>query len=355
MTNCHSCSKQIPEASSFCPFCAVPVKCKACGEAWLKDAVACFQCGTKLDAVGSTHASNSIQFEQTGKNRKLTAYFSDNVGAQLSGVLHGLVSGQPPEYRSLPAVNAAGTPTRKALTFASGIPAIQDAVIEGDDEKVKLGALSNVFRVEGDHLVLYDHRLKQTSQLDFAKRLSILFLYAHQLQGNHLVARTALNAILTQEKVNDGNTRHWLAKAGEVQIREDGQVELRPAGVDKAKLFLSQIADATIEQKNVVIGGGKNGKRKATEDGEPGTTSSTKTKSSGSNKVGAWKGLGLLADEGYFATKRSVSEMQKYCADDRAWHFKVNEITSCLSRMVKSRKFKRERDAADGQFMYFKA
>jgi hypothetical protein len=349
-TNCPSCSKQIPEASSFCPFCAVPVKCKACGEIWLKEAVACFQCGAKIDAVASTQASNSIQFEQNGKNRKLTAYFSDSVGVQLSGVLSGLVSGQPPEYRPLqPPGNGA---TRKPLSIPPTSPYVQDAVIDSSSDEGLLSTLGKVFREEGEQLVVHDQRLKHTSQLDFAKRLTILFLYAHQLKGKQLVARTALNAILMQEKVYDGNTRYWLTKAEEIQVKEDGHIELRPAGVDKAKGFLGEIADPSIEQKKVAIGGGRNGKRKNSDSGDTKPDSTSKSKSSASNKVGAWKAIGILAADGYMSKKRRAAEIQKYCEDERAWKYSVNEITSCLKRMVASQKLKRERDS-DQQYVYF--
>lgn len=346
--NCPSCSKQIPEASSFCPFCAVPVKCKACGESWLKDAVACYQCGTKLEVAGSAIAANSIHFEQAGKNRKLTASFSDNVGVHLSGVLQGLVSGQSVEYRPFSPVSQQNGPQRKAISFKSTRDRIPEAVIENEvNSGNHLETLGSIFKEEGDHLILHDHRLKQTSQLDFAKRLTMLFLYAQQQRGQQLTSRDALNAILTQEKLNDGNTRHWLANASELQLRDDGQVELRPAGIDKAKNFLAEIANPAIEQKNISISVGKSKKKASPKEGTE--SGSSKGSSSG---PGPWKAISLLVGEGYFKTPKTIAVLHQHCGDQRAWRFAQKDLSSSLTRMVKDGKLKRNKNAA-GQFEYY--
>lgn len=348
-TNCPACNKLIPVASSFCPFCAVPVKCKACGETWLKDAVACYQCGIKLEAAGSAIAANSIQFEQAGKNRKLTASFSDNVGVHLSGVLHGLISGQPPIQRPF-SPGTTGNPARKALAFPSQSNTVVDATVvheSGDVDEAEI--LQRIFRLEGDRMILLDNQLKHNSKRDFSIRLTMLFLYAHQLQGRQQVPRSELKDILEQEKAYDSNTRYWLSKAEELALRED-LVELRPAGEKKAKQFLAEIGDNNLVKKATSKGGRPSKRSKNAQPDE--NASAPREKTAGSGRMGPWKAIGVLVKEGYFNEKRTIGSMQQYCADERAWRFATKDVSSSLTRMVKDGKLKRTKNA-DGQFEYY--
>jgi len=354
--NCGSCEKEVPEGARFCPYCAMQLRCPKCETDIIKDAITCMACGTRVNELEKVSAKNTFEFKQTGKSKQVKAHFTDEVGKQLSDVLYGMVTGEPiePKIKELSGPSGSnGSPASPPSHNSENTIEEAEYVEEpGNEEYVQI--LRKVFRKEGETLVLYEPRLKHTSKRDYYIRITMLFLYAHQLQGNYLVKRSLLTEILTQENVNDPNARTWIKSAEELS-HKDGQVELRPAGVEKAQQYLKEIADPSIEQKNVKIGTQSKSKSSKTEAINNGTEE--KQEGNGSNKkksgkVGYKKALTILISEGFFKERKSLNDIKVYCADTRVWHFKSKDISSGLGRLVKNQKLKRVKNA-DQQFEYF--
>jgi hypothetical protein len=102
--------------------------------------------------------------------------------------------------------------------------------------------LRRIFRYDGDKLSLEDHRLKQTSQRDFVRRLTYLFLYAHSLEGRETVPREDLNQLLRDAGVFDSNASSWISSSKDF-IKEESDLRIIVPGKDIARKILEEVAD----------------------------------------------------------------------------------------------------------------
>jgi hypothetical protein len=126
----------------------------------------------------------------------------------------------PTEGLALPPVGAtlAGGNGHAKLTTPPGAPATPTA---GDDKE----RILKLFQPNGEILELKDNRLKAKNQSDFVRRLTYLFLYAHELHGRPTATYEALRTVEQVAKVWDANTRVWLAK--KVGFTMDGEKNLK--------------------------------------------------------------------------------------------------------------------------------
>lgn len=114
----------------------------------------------------------------------------------------------------------------------------QTSAISGSDKE----KLDEFFRRDGEQLKLDDSRLKAKGKLDFAKRLSVLFLYAHELNGRSSIPRAELNTVLMKENVYDSNLIHWLNNTTALRVEND-QIELKKEGREHARQVLMEVLD----------------------------------------------------------------------------------------------------------------
>jgi len=228
------------------------MNCKAVLE---PGAAACVECGTKLGAFTGTAAPtqisrNKISYNEDQNGRNLDADFSDMtmqafgdvIGAFFAsrgmGNQRGTFSPPPvvePPGRSLPPP-VAPTPPSTPLT-----------VPDGD-----LAHISGIFRANGIELELIDNRLKAKSGVEFVRRLTYLFLYAHELHGRQWTTKTSVIAILKEGKVWDGNASKWLAAKKGLRATTEGDEErfqLFANSRDDAKKVLQEAIDASIKDE----------------------------------------------------------------------------------------------------------
>jgi hypothetical protein len=110
-----------------------------------------------------------------------------------------------------------------------------------ENDKVRIGKL---FRESGQALDLIDRRLKAKNGQDFTKRLTYLFLYAHELHGRSAVPRNDVIAVLKEGKIWDSNASRWLSKKIGFKVDSEERMELLGDGRDEAKQCLNQALDA---------------------------------------------------------------------------------------------------------------
>jgi len=201
---------------------------------------------------------------------------------------------------------------------------------EPDIDAPELDKLKKVFRFSSDRIKLIDSRLKASSQRNFVQRLSLLFLYAHEIVGRDQVQRSELNAILNEASVYDPNARQWIANSRELIIEGD-LLSLSVPGRELAGQFLAEVLASNVPNR-WALGGvrqGRGPKSATSDDGSLNTASKPSRRRSGgiSKKaeqwVSAWKALELpvsghdvlkdrsLADRGIFglwAIRRAVSD-----------------------------------------------
>jgi len=214
-------------------------------------------CGTPVgtgkaeaNVNGSASSMNTLELQEDTRSRSLRISFTDAAIGSIGATVNELVSNKLASHdpRSLKVVG--GTiPTVPQLPAAgSGAtgPVIDAARVEdrkplvpptGDAERMR-----NIFEFDGEDFKLEENRLKADSRLDYARRLTYLFIYAHELAGRKPVGFDRVKKILETSKVWDNNTRHMLKQKMAVEIDGD-MIRLKKEGRENAILALEKILD----------------------------------------------------------------------------------------------------------------
>jgi hypothetical protein len=102
--------------------------------------------------------------------------------------------------------------------------------------------LKEIFEEENDDFRLEEHRLKADSRMEYARRLTYLYIYAHELAGRKPITIDRVRRMLDACKVLDNNTRNELTHRMALEI--DGEnVRLKREGRERAVAALNQILD----------------------------------------------------------------------------------------------------------------
>ncbi len=358
------------------------MRCKNCLDVLEQDAKACVICGT-LTGEGGEHkttngvasssvAPNTIEFRETHKSRSLRATFTDEVGKDLNKTVNLLLSSRIRINNNLPQFSEeVGADEQKQLLATTGIietpdedigTVIDSTISDGvqqPPEKKDTDRLSKIFRLEGTQLKLIDPRLKANSKVDFARRLSILFLYAHALNGKTRVPRSDLNNVLNQCSVYDSNARKWISNTPHLLVDND-LLELSVLGRERAIEILDEIVNPDLPNSWELgtTSRKRNGRRGSAEDktteGAKSNSkkSSKKSKTTSSRKLGPTQLLDDLITQGFFNEKRILNDIIKHSSSSLAYHYKPNQLSPILTRFVRDKKLKREKNS-DGQYEYF--
>jgi hypothetical protein len=105
-----------------------------------------------------------------------------------------------------------------------------------------------IFSVKGDKLELSDNRLKASTRADYLRRLTYLFLYAHELHGRGSVPEADLKSLLRTAKMIDraGNDIRWLNKHIGFASEGEDHVKLNAKGREEAKKALGEALDSKL-------------------------------------------------------------------------------------------------------------
>ncbi|HYR43275.1 MAG TPA: hypothetical protein VER98_09645 [Terriglobia bacterium] len=122
------------------------------------------------------------------------------------------------------------------------------APLQDADDRAKLLKL---FKVNGDTIELFDNRLKAKNRADYLRRLTYLFLYAHECHGRPSTAFEELSKTLRKAKIWDrnGNARTWLAKNIGFARDENERLTLNRPGREDAQKALLEALDPKIEDE----------------------------------------------------------------------------------------------------------
>jgi hypothetical protein len=355
--NCFNCSKPVITNAFFCPSCMTQVRCKSCQTPLLKDAIGCIECGEFLvvKKLAENGALNQIDFEQKGDTKKFRATFTNEVGHTLVETFGTAVVGGNllSKKRLNPFTSASNSQADVRKSLQVGIT-YEDA----DYENVDLsGELAKIFKQDGESLVLINPRLKQTSKLDNAIRLSILSLFAYEQIGNNEIDRKVLTAMLKSSKLNIAAFSTWITRCDEI-LKNGNKVQLSVPGRTVAAEILKELADNSIVKGQVKVSkvsSSTSRKKKVSADQETkkesneGKTNTKKGQARG-NKVSI---LNELISEGFFNQKKKIYDIVEYCKDNKATTFRTNELSTPLGRLIKNKVLKREKNS-EGQNEYFK-
>lgn len=88
------------------------------------------------------------------------------------------------------------------------------------------------------------------------------------------------------------------------------------------------------------------------ENATPKKVARSAARSSGS--PGAYAMISQLLDDGFFKTPRTIGAIVAHCSSSKGHHYKANECSPPLLRLLRDAKLKREKNK-DGQYEYTKA
>ena len=111
-----------------------------------------------------------------------------------------------------------------------------------------------------------ESRLKATSHLDAARRLTYLALYAHELEDREQIPRNDLNAVLKEAGLFDSNSSKWVSQSSDLFL--DGEsVGLKVPGRERARGILNEVLNPDVPNTWVLGSGStrRRGKSDATE------------------------------------------------------------------------------------------
>lgn len=265
---CQYCQSPINAKGFFCPNCTHQIRCKECKQTLELNAKACIYCGTNtLEVSGSkfptTSNINQIEFNETKTTRQLKASFTDAVGENFGGILgHLLLQGVTNPRSTSRKFEKSSSIEDINAEYLHG-QAEQDTIPAGEEnsntkiltqgntaEDSELKLIMNIFRFEGDKIILIDSRLKATTKIDYCKRLILLYLYGNRLMGKESVSRSSVTRLLEDAGLNNPNTRTWIAKNNCTRSDEEKKsIELIIPGIEEAKRYLNEFNNPDIENK----------------------------------------------------------------------------------------------------------
>ena len=195
--DCPSCGKVLSERGFFCASCAVQVRCKQCKELLDKNAQACVMCGTAVGAGttiplanGSVSPMNTLELQEDARSRSLRISFTDSAIGSIGDTLNRLVSEKLATHGPRPFRTASGTVVIASLSAASeggeAAQTIDSTPVDGKPLPPLAGdaeRMREIFEISGEDVRLEEHRLKADSRLEYARRLTYLFIYAQELAG----------------------------------------------------------------------------------------------------------------------------------------------------------------------------
>ena len=273
MADCRSCKSELPERGVHCPSCGALARCRECEDILELDARFCVNCGTSTEesemtaglndgrgkSAGSTH--NVVEFEEDTRSRRFRASVSDRAIDSISEPLALFLAnrtGEPFKRRQRSSSGGADNSQHSLPGFVEGTDIIDIGKKTDTEnlldklplpEKREAEQSGEVFRRNADgQLRLVNPRLKQNSQRDFVRRLSVLFLHEHAMAGKEMIPRVELNKILEDAKVYGGNARQWIAN-DDLLSHDKGSIGLSLPGREWAEEVLREVADPSIDTK----------------------------------------------------------------------------------------------------------
>ena len=211
----------------------------------------------------------------------------------------------------------------------------QEAPSLGNQTQQDLATLERIFRSDDDSLKLVDRRLRNSTQIDFARRLACLFLYFNELKGKERVVRTTLTTILTENKAFDHHTRAWLSNNPNEkvlsEVRNPSEQPRRKLGKTVSNSKKKVKTSTPINER--VTADKKRPQRRA--DGRP----SPRTV------------LDDLIKQDFFKEKKIISAIISHCKDKLTYSYESRELSPALIRCIRDKKLKREKNT-NNQYEY---
>ena len=201
---------------------------------------------------GNGSQKNTLELQEDTRSRSLRISFTDAAIGSIGETVNQLLSDKLASHgRRMPKAPADHSDEVAMLPAPSADRTINEAVhpqqhvgakspIQATDDRDRM---RNIFEPDGEDFRLEENRLKADSRLDYARRLTYLFIYAHELEGRKPITYASVKKTLETSKVWDSNTHNLLQHKMAVHI-EENMVRLKKEGREKAIRVMDEILDA---------------------------------------------------------------------------------------------------------------
>lgn len=253
---CQFCNQELPDEAKFCFRCNKQIVCKECGKGLIPDSTMCVFCGAEIATRAQVNGMNHIKYTETESEKSFEASFSD---ATAGNVVETWAQFLPHNRFAIPQRKALlATTTTEDIEVEEISTGLSKTMEKPHPDNVE-ASINRIFKIRGeDEIYLYETSLKANSKVDYAGRLTMLYLYYQQLRGVDEVRKIDVNAILEKTGFkNDGNYRGWMTKNKSLYNTNNGSYRLCRTGEERAKEYLN---DVFSEDKRDVWKLGDNGK-----------------------------------------------------------------------------------------------
>lgn len=251
MSTCIYCETELSDRGSFCKACGRQSTCTNCNGLLDVDATFCVLCGTMVGEIVLQSSNNKIfgntfELNETSESngskasRNIRLVCSNDAVANLGDFVERRI--KAPQFGA--ASHTASFGQNKMKPLGSGIASEQEGLrdigeeiesnADATSDTSELGILRQIFSKHDNTWKIYEIELNATGQGDYAKRVTFLLLFLNELSGEGKTTRDALNKILEDSTVYDGNYRTWLSHEASI-VNEDDQLSLNAAGRRKAQ------------------------------------------------------------------------------------------------------------------------
>jgi len=243
-----------------------------CREVLEPGAIACVECGTRLDqlveaANGTTIEANAPSSPTPPPNRNSLSYREDRNSRQFEASLtdsamHGLgdVFGELFAQRgvgraimqpSMRTIVREETIVDGARQLPPASPAGKESMEQPAETKPGQTATNkqrvlDIFSIKGETLELIDNRLKAKTGADYLRRLTYLYLYAQEQHGRAPTPKADLIAVLKEAKIYDTNARTWLTKKIGFSVDSEDRLKLIAGAREQAVKTLDEALDTNV-------------------------------------------------------------------------------------------------------------
>lgn len=337
METCPSCQGSLLEHGTHCPLCGIQARCKSCGNSLNAGVRFCVHCGTAVGELlvnqintngeQANERFNIIEVDRDTRTSRFRARVTDHAIDSLSKPLTLYLAGQ------------AGVPTKRTerhrgevlfdsqpllagLTEVESNGAevietrIQTSLPSPKAEDIESQRLRELFRERDGRLRLDEPQLKASGKLDYAQRLTYLFLYAHDKAGKESVLRTALNTLLEENNVYDPHATNWIRHEPAL-VKEADTILLNSEGRRAARKYLEEAFDS--DRTELWLPGESTSVRSSSKGGAAGEKAVKHASKAAQGKRGRpsevtktfvpkWKALGIVTNGYSLLKNRSAAE-----------------------------------------------
>jgi hypothetical protein len=269
---CPHCAEPLVERGVFCKACAGQARCMKCRELLEPGAIACVECGTRIGqsveaATGTaSHPAltvtmqpnrNTLSYQEDRNSRRFEASLTDSAMHGLGDVFGELFARAGTTRVVQP--NGAHTLSKDVIIddakhLPPAPPTNEDhqavsTVTTTPQPTTDMDRILKIFAMNGDALELIDNRLKATTAADYYKRLTYLFLYAHELHGHTTAPKAELVTVLKEAKVYDPNCRTWLKQKKGFNVDGEDRLKLIAGSREQAKKTLDEALDPNVSDE----------------------------------------------------------------------------------------------------------